>query len=502
MTCKKENIVLFPFMAQGHIIPFIALTLKLEQNSGHTIVFVNTPLNIKKIQPSIPPNSNIRLLEIPYDSSDHGLPPNSETTENLPLPLMLRLIVSASSLRPAFENLISTLTNEQHGRPPLCIISDMFFGWTAEIAHDFGTFHAIFNAGGSYGMALFHSLWLNQPHKSAKFDQFSLPGFPNSCRFRLKQLPEDIKSATAPVEFIQAMFREWKETDAMLFNTLEELEHIGLMYFRQEFRCPIWPIGPILSPVGSKARAGTEAEMTTNLCLKWLDTKPLNSVLYVAFGSQTTPSESQTKELATALEVSEKSFIWVIRPPSSFIAISCDDKDEKEDEEEEWLPEGFEQRIREKNKGLLVKNWAPQMEILSHKSIGAFLSHCGWNSVLEALCSGVPILSWPMGAEQPYNAKMLEEEKGISIQVASGKECEVRHEDIVQKIEMVMNETKEAKEMRRKACEVKEMMIRSSSSVKSIDEFLDTALQMRKILSRSPKECTLGMHYPLEIPFS
>ena len=117
-------------MAQGHIIPFIALALKLKQNSGHTIVFVNTPLNIKKIQPSIPPDSNIRLLEIPYNSSDHGLPPNTETTENLPFPLMLRLIVSASSLKPAFENLISTLTNEQYGQPPLCIISDMFFGWT------------------------------------------------------------------------------------------------------------------------------------------------------------------------------------------------------------------------------------------------------------------------------------------------------------------------------------------------------------------------------------
>ncbi|GFZ18197.1 UDP-Glycosyltransferase superfamily protein [Actinidia rufa] len=80
----KENIVMFPFMAQGHIIPFLGLALELEKKTGYTITFVNIPQNIKKIQPLLPPTSAIRLLEIPFDPSAHGLPPNFETTESLP----------------------------------------------------------------------------------------------------------------------------------------------------------------------------------------------------------------------------------------------------------------------------------------------------------------------------------------------------------------------------------------------------------------------------------
>jgi hypothetical protein len=127
------------------------------------------------------------------------------------------------------------------------------------------------------------------------------------------------------------------------------------------------------SPIGSKCRDGIESETTTSICKKWLDTKPINSILYVAFGSQTTPSKSQIKTLASALECSDKNLIWVFRPPSSFLREENDDEDVNE-----------ERMARSFKKGLVLENWAPQMKILSHKSVGAFLSHCGWNSVVEA----------------------------------------------------------------------------------------------------------------------
>ena len=486
---------MFPFMAQGHIIPFLALALKLEQEKGYTITFVNTPLNIKKLQSSLPPNSSIRLLEIPYNSTDHGLPPNSESTETLPLSLMLQFIESSTSLKPAFTKLISNLVKEQHGHPPLCIISDMFFGWSAVVAHQFGSSHAIFNAGGGYGMAVFHTTWLNLPHlkENLNSDEFSLPGFPEGYSFNVNRLPEHMRAVTGPWDFVQTMFKDWLESDAMLFNTVEEIDHTGLNYFRKQYSCSVWAVGPILSSVGSKARGGKEAEAMSNLCMKWLDSKPENSVLYVAFGSQNTPSEPQIKQLAMALEASGKNFLWVFRPPSSFVM------DSNNKDNEEWLPKGFEQRIKENNRGLLIQQWAPQMEILSHKSIGAFLSHCGWNSVIEALSHGVPMLSWPMGAEQPFNAKMLEEEIGVSVGVAYGNDCEVRCEDIVRKIELVMDGTETGNDMKRKACGAREMIKNATidkkgfrgSSVAAMDEFLLAALQMRKKLWGSSKWCSV-----------
>ncbi|KAK3020441.1 hypothetical protein RJ639_047565 [Escallonia herrerae] len=226
---RKQNIVMFPFMAQGHIIPFLGLALKLEKEKGFKVTFINTPLNIKRLQPSIPPNSSIHLLEIPFNSSHLGPPPNAENTETLALDLMLRLIESSPSLKPAFEELICTLVNEQNGQPPLCIISDMFFGWSAEVAHKFGVFHAIFNAGGGYGMAVFHTTWLNLPHKTttdADSNDFPLPGFPKNYRFKSQNLPGHQKAITGPWYFGLEMFQEWLETDAMLFNTVEEIDHI------------------------------------------------------------------------------------------------------------------------------------------------------------------------------------------------------------------------------------------------------------------------------------
>ncbi|RVX13023.1 UDP-glycosyltransferase 92A1 [Vitis vinifera] len=112
---EEGNIVMFPYMAQGHIIPFLALALEIEKKRGCTITFVTTPLNLKKLQSSIPSNSSIVLLEIPFCSSDHGLPPNTDNTDVLPQSLMSCLDEASLSLKSPFRNLISNLV--QHGPP-------------------------------------------------------------------------------------------------------------------------------------------------------------------------------------------------------------------------------------------------------------------------------------------------------------------------------------------------------------------------------------------------
>ena len=141
-----------------------------------------------------------------------------------------------------------------------------------------------------------------------------------------------------------------------------------------------------------------------------------------------------------------------------------------------------------------MHQWAPQMEILSHKSTSAFLSHCGWNSVLEGLSYGVPLIGWPMASEQFYNVKLLEEEIGVCVEVARGRVSEVRSEDIVAKIDLVMNDTEKGKEMRKRACEVRNIINNSiddkeefkGASVKAMDEFLNAAMLMREEAKRTP----------------
>ncbi|KAL8095326.1 UDP-glycosyltransferase 92A1-like [Apium graveolens] len=478
MAETNQNIVMFPFMAQGHIIPFLTLALKIEK-MGYKVTFVNTPLNIKNLKKSLPPSSTIRLVEIPFDSSKHGLPPGLENTDAVTTyDLMLDLFEASLSLKPYFRNILNDLITG--GASLLCVITDMFFAWTADVTHEFGVFHAVFNSCSGFGLGCYYSLWMNLPHRKTELMEFTLPDFYAAGKIHVTQLMDILLKADGTdrwSSFLLYNLSSWQKSDAILFNTVEEIDGFGLSYFRRKLGLCVWPIGPVLPSVDNRSRVGKDSGISPELCTKWLDLKPRNSVLYISFGSQSTISASQMMQLAKALEKSGNNFIWVVRPPLGFDINA-------EFEAEEWLPEGFAKRAEEQNRGLIITKWAPQVEILLHKSVAAFLSHCGWNSVLESLSCGVPVIGWPLHAEQFYNAKFLEEEVGVCVEVARGTHFEVRYEDIVHKIEMVMRVDGQGKQMREKACEVKSMIedaIRDEeeykgSSVKSMEEFLNAAL--------------------------
>ncbi|CAN0923162.1 UDP-glycosyltransferase 92A1 [Linum grandiflorum] len=214
--------------------------------------------------------------------------------------------------------------------------------------------------------------------------------------------------------------------------------------------------------------------------MEWLQSHKPGSVIYICFGSQNSISPSQMMELATGLEQSSTPFLWVIRPPTGF-----DPKSEIF--KPEWLPEGFEHRVQQSKTGLLVRNWAPQLEILSHKSTRAFVSHCGWNSVLESLSQGVTIIAWPLAAEQGFNAKMVVEEIGAAVELARGTESVVERSEVKRVVEFVMG--KQGEELKRNAEEVARHLRASvrddevngekGSSVKAMDDFLVTILTNR-----------------------
>ncbi|KAF8014216.1 hypothetical protein BT93_H0148 [Corymbia citriodora subsp. variegata] len=496
---SRGHIVMLPFMAHGHLIPFLALARRIRRHAPFAAVtLAATPLNLRYLRSTMCPDdddSGIRLRELPFRSSDHGLPPDSENTENLPYSQIATLFHSSLALAAPVERLISDITAEE-GRPPLCVIADVFFGWSVDVARRLGTKSIAFTTGGAYGSLAYASIWLNLPHRSTDAEEFSVPGFPERCRFHRSQLHRYIREADGSDQwskFFQIQIKLSLAADGWLCNSVEEIEPLGFDLLRKHLKLPVWAIGPLVpphmlqksSPVSPNStlkslqkHAGKALGLSIEKCLDFLNSHGQNSVLYISFGSQNTMSPSQMMQLAIGLESSGKPFLWVIRPPLGF--------DIKGEFRPEWLPPGFEDRVTGSKQGLLVRNWAPQLDILSHGSTGAFLSHCGWNSTMESLSQGVPIVGWPMAAEQAYNAKMMVDEMGVCVELTRGVESRIEAEAVKQVIEMVTEEEGKGREMKKRAHAVMEQMREAvkegcedgeqGSSVKAMDEFVRTIL--------------------------
>ncbi|KAK9057722.1 hypothetical protein SSX86_022558 [Deinandra increscens subsp. villosa] len=158
-----------------------------------------------------------------------------------------------------------------------------------------------------------------------------------------------------------------------------------------EFETPQkqWALGPF-NPVSISK--DEDVDYKRHKSLEWLDKQAQDSVIYVAFGSTTSFSDEQIQELAIGLENSGQKFIWVLRDADKGDIFKGEGRNIE-------LPKGFEERLG--GKGLVVREWAPQLELLAHIATGGFMSHCGWNSSIESISMGVPIAAWPMHSEQP-----------------------------------------------------------------------------------------------------
>ncbi|XP_044467277.1 UDP-glycosyltransferase 88B1-like [Mangifera indica] len=195
---------------------------------------------------------------------------------------------------------------------------------------------------------------------------------------------------------------------------------------------PVYFIGPVVS---EKEEDGGQIHE----CLSWLDSQPSQSVLFLCFGSMGVFYTEQLKEIAIGLERSGVRFLWVVRnpPPNDETVGKLTETDPSI---ESFLPEGFSERT--KDRGYLVKSWAPQKAILNHNSIGWFVTHCGWNSILEAVCAGVPMLAWPLYAEQKMNKTFLVEEMKIALPVNASEEGFVSAVDLEKQVSELVESDK------------------------------------------------------------
>ncbi|MCD7467794.1 hypothetical protein HAX54_005416 [Datura stramonium] len=254
--------------------------------------------------------------------------------------------------------------------------------------------------------------------------------------------------------------REWKLSSGVIMNSFRELEgkYLDSLAIYAENSKPLWCLGPFNMLLESSLDLCNMS--TQHVCLDFLDKQDVNSVIFVSFGTTTTLSQEQVNQLALGLEQSNHKFIWVVREAD----------DERLDVENNVegkdgnivLPEGFEERVE--GRGMVVRNWAPQLEILGHPSTGGFMSHCGWNSCMESISMGVPIASWPIHVDQPYNTVFVTNvlKIGISVWNWTRREETVPAAAIEKAVKTLMG-IPEGEEMRQRAVELRNKIKNSVS---------------------------------------
>ncbi|CAL5198790.1 unnamed protein product [Lathyrus oleraceus] len=389
---KPLKLYFIPYLAAGHMIPLCDIA-SLFASRGHFVTIITTPLNAK-----ILPNSNnfFNVHTFPFPSQEVGLP---DCVENLSSVTNLessdKIFHATTLLRKHIENFV-----EQH--PPDCIVADFLFPWVDELANKLTIPRLAFNGFSLFTICAMESLKLHPLPEDAS-GSFVVPHFPYDVTI----------SSTPPMgskSFIDPLLTIAQKSHGFIINSFVELDGEECVdYYEKTIGHKAWHLGPaslVRKTTQEKAMRGEKSSVSVQKYLTWLNSKQDNSVIYICFGTFCYFPDKQLYEIASAIEASGYEFIWVVPEKKG-------KENESKVENEKWLPKGFEER----NKGMIVRGWAPQVVILDHPAVGAFLTHCGWNSVAEAVSSGVPMITWPVHSDQFYNEKLVTEVHGIGVEV-------------------------------------------------------------------------------------
>ncbi|KAK3445387.1 hypothetical protein EUGRSUZ_A01139 [Eucalyptus grandis] len=408
---RQPHVVIFPFMAHGHTLPLLDLSKALFRKNIE-VTIITTPSNAKSITQHLVNSPTIQVIEIPFPSNGYGLPKGCENTSQLPsMDLHFAFLSATKQLKKPFEDVLASMSASEAGLP-LCVISDFFLGWTLESCRAFGVPRLVFHGMSVLAMAISKSLCQYMPHLKPAASQnpssLDLPGMRVPFDLAISDVPESIRNLDLNNPACQFLW-EVAEADVnswgVIINSFEELERSHISSFESFYHngAKAWCVGPLFLCDDDKKLKDCEKFNNCNQIkhslstMQWLTEQVTPaSVLYVSFGTQADVANAQLDEIAFGLKESGVPFIWVVRSTT-------------------WcVPKDVEEGVKS-GKGLIVREWVDQRQILGHRSIGGFLSHCGWNSVLESISAGVPILAWPMMAEQPLNVKLVVSGLGAGI---------------------------------------------------------------------------------------
>ncbi|KAJ1282343.1 hypothetical protein BS78_03G044600 [Paspalum vaginatum] len=392
------HFLLVPLVAQGHIIPMVDLACLLA-GRGARVTVVTTPVNAARNRAAVESarraGLDVELAEVAFPGPELGLP---EGVENVDLVVekdhFLAFFQAIWRMDSPLEEYVRSLP-----RRPDCLVADACNPWTAAVCARHGIPRLVMHCPSAYFLLATHNLSTHGVYGrvAGELEKFEVPDFPvravgNTATFRgFFQWP-----------FMEEYQREVAEAEAtadgLLINTFRDIEAVFVDRYAAALGRLTWAVGPTcasgLDDADARAGRGNRADVDAGLVVSWLDARPPSSVLYVSFGSIANQSAKQVVEIARGLEASRRPFVWAIKEARSNSGVQA------------WLAaEGFEERVRDR--GLLVRGWAPQVTILSHPAVGGFLSHCGWNATLEAISHGVPVLTWPVLADQFCSERLL-----------------------------------------------------------------------------------------------
>lgn len=477
---KRAQVIFIPAPGVGHLVSTVEvskLLISRDDRISISILILNlssdsstdaVTQNLKKDVPD-----RIAFVDIP--ALDEKIVTGLQSKGYLNF-LMSFLEIQKAQVRDAVVSILSRSESSKLAG----FVLDFFCTPMIDVAIEYNVPAYVFftSAAASLGL-MFFSQSLKDDENQEIYEykdsdaELSIPGFSNPVP--AKVLPSAMLSKDGS-DIITSISRRLRETKAIVVNTVLELEAHSLKSLVEDKNTPLmYHVGPIIKLTNSESTS--QGQKSNEPIISWLDSQPPSSVVFLCFGSMGSFDPEQVTEIACALELSGKRFLWCLRRPSQEKETGTLPKDYEN--YKEVLPEGFLERTAEIGK---VIGWAPQVTILSHPSVGGFVSHCGWNSILESIWCGVPVAAWPMYAEQQLNAFKLVKELGLAVEIKIdyrkdnnvGPNVLVKAEEIERGVRCLMDEESE---MRKKVKEMKDICIKATrvggSSYNSAGQFIE-----------------------------
>ncbi|XP_073273029.1 zeatin O-glucosyltransferase-like [Primulina huaijiensis] len=437
-------VVMLPLPAQGHLNQLLHLS-RLIAACNIPVYYVSTATHNRQAKLRVHgwdplSDSNVHFCDLPNpEFASPTLNPNAANK----FPSHLQpLFNSISQLRQPFAGLIRELSHIAALR--IVIIHDSIM---SSVVQDFVSipkaesyvFHSV------SAFAIFCYFWEKAEKTFTQLDE------------KLQELQIPSLEDCFTEEFMELVAREHKFialSSESLYNSSRELEgkfmgFIEKMSEKQNRKH--WALGPF-NPLILTTK---NEDWSRHESLEWLGKQPPKSVVFVSFGTTTSLADEQIKNLASGLEQSEVKFIWVFRDADKGDNSLAGGRDRRAK-----LPEGFEERVKER--GIVLRDWAPQLEILNHSATGGFLSHCGWNSCMESISMGVPLAAWPMHSDQPRNTVLITKVLKIGVIVKDwARRREVVEAETISMALRRLISSKEGEEMRRRAAKLSRTVRRS-----------------------------------------
>ncbi|KAL2533636.1 UDP-glycosyltransferase 86A1 [Abeliophyllum distichum] len=469
---RKPHAIMISFHLQGHIIPFVNLAIKLA-SKGFTITFVHNEFIHHQISKSQYNSTQVDIfsearnsgLDINYTTISDGFPLEFDRGGNLNQFAESFLIDFPTRVDEFVGKILHSQSSSSYN---YFLIADTLCVWPAKIAKKYNIVNVSFWTEPALVFSLYYHLDLlrKNGHVPANGLEENITYIPGIQSISTKDFMSYLQGSESTIihTIMFAAFEEVKNADFILCNTVQELEAEAVSALNENQ--PFYAVGPVF-PTDFSESTVARSLLPESDSTEWLKTKSPGSVLYVSFGSLAKIDEHVILEVAEGLLLSEVNFLWVLRPGT----VSCDD--------DEILTVGYKNRI--KDQGLIVP-WCKQNLVLSNPAIGGFLTHCGWNSILESIWCGVPMICYPLFTDQITNRKLVVDDWKIGINLCGG--ISVSREEVAEKIKILMGGGK-SDGLKEEMKSVRNMMQNAldGSSERNFDQFLKDL--KAKILSKT-----------------